>query len=75
MAYIKNWFSNLLPLDTPFTYQGITFSTVENFYQAMKLPKDNVSARRSIAAMSPYAAKKAIRNRDQFPGARIGIPR
>jgi len=28
---IKNWFSNMLPLDEPFEYQGVLYRTSENF--------------------------------------------
>ena len=59
--WLKNWFSNMLPLDEPFEYQGIAFSTVENFYQAMKVPKENVELRRRIAAMEPHQAKTEAR--------------
>ncbi len=67
--YIKNWFSNMLPFDfdKPLIYQGIEFKTVENFYQAMKLPKDNLTLRAEIANMSPYKAKTEIRNDKKYP--------
>ena len=67
MAYIKNWFSNMLPLDQPFIYQGTSYATVENFYQAMKLPTDAVVLRQQIAAMNPFEAKKSIRDKSRFP--------
>lgn len=65
--WINNWFSNMLPCETPFTYQGITFSTVEAFYQAMKLEKKNVAGRQEIASMPPHHTKKAIRDKARFP--------
>ena len=54
----RNWFSNMLPFDTPLVYQGITYLTVENFYQAMKTRKDDLVTRRRIAAATPYEAKR-----------------
>lgn len=63
---IKNWFSNMLPLDEPFIYDGITYRTSENFYQAMKLPKDRSDLRAEIAAMNPYKAKLAIRDKEKY---------
>lgn len=62
-----NWFSNMLPLDKPFLYDGIAFATVENFYQAMKLDKGNRNGRAAIAKMEPHATKKAIRDKARFP--------
>lgn len=67
MAWHKNWFSNMLPMDKPLVYQGITYKTVENFYQAMKLENSNLAGRLSIALMNPYQAKKAIRERLLYP--------
>jgi len=63
---IKNWFSNMLPMDEPYEYQGILYRTSENFYQAMKLPKDRIDLRTEIAAMNPYKAKTAIRDRKKY---------
>lgn len=65
--YVTNWFSNMFQLDRPFIYQNITYLTSENFYQAMKLPKDRIDLREKIAGMNPYQAKKAIRNKNNFP--------
>ena len=42
MAHRRNWFSNMLPMDEPLVYQGMRFATVEHFYQAMKLRRDDV---------------------------------
>lgn len=64
--YVSNWFSNMLPLDCPFEYQGIEFKTVENFYQAMKIPATRVDLRAEIAALNPYKAKTAIRNKEKY---------
>ena len=57
----------MLPLDYPYTYQGITYKTSENFYQAMKIPKNRADLRAEIAAMGPYEAKKAIRDKKKYP--------
>lgn len=51
----------MLPLDRPIIYQGIAYHTVENFYQAMKIPKNQLELRKRIAAMNPRQAKKEIR--------------
>lgn len=64
--YIKNWFSNMERLDEPIKYQNTLYYTVENFYQAMKLPKDRTDLRAEIAAMNPYSAKKSIRDREKY---------
>jgi len=65
--WVYNWFSNMEPLDTPFTYKGITYNTVENFYQSMKLPDTRLDLRAEIAAMSPHKAKTEIRNKSKYP--------
>lgn len=54
----RNWFSNFMLFDSPMTYQGIEFLTVENFYQAMKVAKEDIETRRAIAAVSPAQSKK-----------------
>lgn len=64
--YISNWFSNMTQMENPLIYQGIYYKTVENFYQAMKLPKDNISLRSEIASMNPYKAKTAIRDKIKY---------
>ncbi len=56
-----NWFSNMRRMDSPITYQGINFWTTENFYQAMKIPKDNVAERQRFAQLNPMQAKLQIR--------------
>jgi len=65
--WIKNWFSNMLPFDRPLRHQRIEYKTPENFYQAMKTPKDDVWARRKIAAMGPFAAKNYWRRGKSRP--------
>lgn len=59
--YTYNWFSNMIPFGTPYKYQGIKYYASENFYQAMKLPKERTDLRREIAAMSPYSSKSNIK--------------
>lgn len=66
--YIQNWFSNMRRFSGgSLNYQGIEFETVENFYQAMKLPKQSLGLRKLIASMSPWEAKKEIRDKERFP--------
>jgi len=69
--YIKNWFSNMLPLDYPIKYQNIQYFTVENFYQAMKLPKNRTDLRLEISKMSPYEAKKNIRDKKKYTWCKL----
>lgn len=64
--YVRNWFSNMLPFDEPFEYHGIYYNTPENYYQAMKLPTNNTVGRYEISLMSPFAAKKQIRNKKRY---------
>lgn len=53
----KNWFSNFLPLDEPMQFKGgLSFTTVENFYQAMKTLDE--SDRSKIAVMSAGESKR-----------------
>jgi ribA/ribD-fused uncharacterized protein len=54
--WIKNWFSNFLPNDKPFKYQGMLLYTVENFFQAMKTL--DIEERKLIASATPSKAKK-----------------
>lgn len=65
--YVMNWFSNMIPFNEVFVYQGIKYRTPENFYQAMKMPKDRVDLRAEIAEMLPHQAKTAIRNKVRYP--------
>lgn len=55
--YIVNWFSNMAKLKEPIVYQNINYFSVENFYQAMKVDKQDVETRGRVAAMSPYQSK------------------
>lgn len=60
MVQTRNWFSNMFAMDEPLVYQGMRFATVEHFYQAMKLRRDDVEGRAAIAALpSPFDAKRA----------------
>lgn len=63
---IKNWFSNMLPFERPMLYQGMLFAAPENFYQAMKLPKQETHLRRQISKMTPFEAKTAIRDKSKY---------
>lgn len=56
----------MLPLDEPYVYQGIEYKTAENFYQAMKLPKDRLDLRAEIAAMNPFKSKTSIRDKNKY---------
>lgn len=35
--YLKNWFSNMQPFDSPLVENGISYRTPEHYYQAMKM--------------------------------------
>lgn len=54
---IRNWFSNFLPFDKPFIYDGISYATPEHFYQAMKT-KDRDKRAEIASASSARLAKK-----------------
>lgn len=60
--YCINWFSNMKYMDRPLFYQGMKFSTAENFYAAMKT-KD-LEERRKISSMNPHRAKVYARGLD-----------
>lgn len=63
----RNWFSNMEKFSgESLIYQGIIYCSVENFYQAMKLPKDRLDLRAEIAAMEPRKSKTAIRDKDKY---------
>jgi len=67
--WIKNWFSNMVPLDQPFEYRlyytTALFKTVENFYQAMKANSDQEFLK--IADMPPFQAKNYWRSHIPYP--------
>jgi ribA/ribD-fused uncharacterized protein len=63
--WIQNWFSNMLPFDTPLEHEGIIYKTVENFYQAMKLSDKKCQI--DISQMPPFHAKQRIRDKKDFP--------
>ncbi|MCE5185006.1 MAG: NADAR family protein [Planctomycetaceae bacterium] len=44
-------FSNFRPLDKPIVYEGLSYPTVEHFYQAMKSPNPTY---RSMIAACPF---------------------
>ena len=53
--YVRNWFSNMVLFDDPLIVDGITYNSVENYYQAMKStdPKDHAY----IASLAPLQSK------------------
>ncbi len=59
MSKIKNWFSNMTRLDEPFEFEGITYLTSENFYQAMKVESQVLRA--EIASMNCFQSKTCFR--------------
>ena len=64
--YMKNWFSNMLPFESPLIYQEIEYKTPENFYQAAKLPKESLDLRAKIASMFPFEAKRALKDKTNY---------
>lgn len=79
-THIRNWFSNMLPLDVPYSYQNISYPTSENFYQAMKLNKDDIDNRKFIASLPPHKAKTELRKkkyqiRENWEKCRIPVMR
>lgn len=66
-GYVDNWFSNMLPFDRPLVVDGITYFTVENFYQASKIEAYRRELRVEIASMSPHKSKTCFRREpDKF---------
>ena len=68
--------SNTLEFDSPLVHQGIEYRTVENFYQAMKTPKEDIETRRKIAAASPDEARalvKQVKARADWPEIRLQV--
>lgn len=59
------WLSNMAPV--PISFEGITYPSTENFYQAMKYSSHDV--RLEISKMTPYAAKKFSRANPMTNGA------
>ena len=62
--WYKNWFSNMLQFDTPLVEDGISYRTVEHYYQAAKLT--DLEKRKEIAGMGPYQAKKALHDSEKY---------
>lgn len=75
--YCLNWFSNMRRMDKPLIYQGINYWTVENFYQAMKLDKNNLEGRQRIAQLNPFKAKVEGRKlrRDDWQEIKLDVMR
>ena len=63
--FIKNWFSNMLPFDSPLVVDGISYPAVENYYQAMKLQEDDIEGRKLLASVSPRKSKTLVREMKQ----------
>lgn len=57
-----NWFSNMIPCDRPFAVSGITYWTVENYYQGQKTL--DLDLRNFLASINPYGAKTYWRKRE-----------
>lgn len=76
--YTKNWFSNFEPFDTPFIYQGISYKTPENFYQAMKTEITDIETRYKIASVSASQSKKLgrkVKLRSDWEDIKIDVMR
>lgn len=56
-GWVRNWFSNFA--ESPITINNITYSSVENYYQAMK--SMDINDHKAIAAMSPSKSKMSGR--------------
>lgn len=57
--YCINWFSNMVILDDAIKYDGNTYNSVENFYQAMKTLDKN--ERKKISLLNPYSSKQYVK--------------
>ena len=71
----KNWFSNMIPLDTPYVEDGISYKTPEHYYQAMKtLSRD---ARILIATSPTGTGAKSlgqrVPKREDWDSIRISV--
>lgn len=53
--YCINWFSNMARI-TPFKYQGVSFNSTENFYQAMKT--ESFETFKMVSKLTPGDSKK-----------------
>ena len=60
-GWVKNWFSNMMPLDEPFEEDGVKYFTSENYYQAAKIEDHRRDLRVAIAAMDAHASKLCFR--------------
>jgi N-glycosidase YbiA len=56
MEWIKNWFSNMMNMDSPLIEDGISYRTVEHYYVAHKT--NDLSIRKLISFMKAGEAKK-----------------
>jgi ribA/ribD-fused uncharacterized protein len=72
---MKNWFSNFIPFEKPFLYKGISYPTVEHFFQAMKT-KDQEERLKISKASSPKQAKHfgyKVKLRDDWESIKIKV--
>ena len=53
MAWIRNWFSNMLNMDHPYIEDGISYRTSEHYYQAQKIPELEKHLRKELSEMGP----------------------
>lgn len=74
--YCLNWFSNMRRFDKPLIYEGISYWTVENFYQAMKTEKADLETRKKIAQLNPGKSKsegQKIKIRSDWNDKKLGV--
>lgn len=73
--WIKNWFSNMELLDNPiYDNFGISYSSVENYYQAMKAVNEN--DRDKFIGLTPREAKRlgrTIQLRKDWDKIKVGV--
>lgn len=68
-----SWLSNMTSC-TPFIYEGISYNTVENFYQAQK--SESLGLKLQISKLSPYDAKsygKAVKIRKDWESVKDDV--
>ncbi len=82
MTERDNWFSNFGAFENPMVYDGITYTTPEHFYQAMKVSRDApdfMEQRQEIAALpTPRDAKirsRSIKIRSDWNEVRVRVMR
>ena len=60
-SFKGTWLSNMQKLKVPIEYQGLQYSCVESFYQAMKVKDPEIRA--AISKMNGYAAKSYMKGK------------